>query len=84
MESEARYNGFMQHWKTVLEGTNINTLLDVSIGSGRVTIPVLNLGIQLSGSDLSEVMLDRYRKKFASRNFEADLHICVFRQLPVL
>lgn len=81
MESEARYQGFLQHWKTVLEGKNINTLLDVSIGSGSVTIPVLNLGIRLYGSDLSETMLERCRKKIAARNFEADLRICDFRKL---
>lgn len=81
MESEARYKGFQKHWETILSGKNIHTFLDVSIGSGSVTIPVLELGIRLSGSDLSEAMLDRCRKKIAARNFEADLRVSDFRQL---
>lgn len=81
MESEARYKGFLQHWKTVLADKNINTLLDVSIGSGSLTIPILELGIRLYGSYLSETMLERCRKKIAARNFEADLRICDFRKL---
>ena len=81
MESEPRYRAFMGHWAKVLEGKNVHNLLDVSIGSGGVTIPLLDLGIKLSGSDLSEAMLERCEKKVKTRGFEADLRICDFREL---
>lgn len=81
MESESRYKAFMDHWAKVLEGKNVHTLLDISIGSGSVTIPLLDLGIELSGSDLSEAMLLRCKKKIIDRGFEADLRVCDFRKL---
>lgn len=81
MESEPRYRAFMGHWAKVLEGKNVHNLLDVSIGSGGVTIPLLDLGIKLSGSDLSEAMLERCEKKVKTRGFEADLRISDFREL---
>lgn len=81
MESEPRYKAFMGHWAKVLEGKNVRTLLDVSIGSGSVTIPLLDLGIKLYGSDLSKPMLERCEKKVKARGFETDLRICDFREL---
>lgn len=81
MESESRYQVFKNHWAKVLEEKNVNTLLDVSIGSGSVTIPVLDLGIELSGSDLSEAMLQRCEQKIRSRGYEAKLCLCDFREL---
>lgn len=81
MESELRYNAFLRHWQDVLSGKNVQTLLDISIGSGSVTIPVLDLGIRLYGSDLSEAMLSRCEKKIRARGFTADLRISDFRKL---
>ena len=81
MENEPRYQAFKGHWEKVLEGKKVNTLLDVSIGSGGVTIPLLDLGIKLFGSDLSEAMLERCEKKVKARGHEVDLRICDFRQL---
>lgn len=81
MESEYRYNAFMAHWNEVLKGKKVHTLLDISIGSGGVTIPLLDLGIKLSGSDLSEAMLAHCSKKIKAKGYEADLHVCDFRNL---
>ncbi len=81
MESKPRYKAFTDHWARVLEGKNVRTLLDVSIGSGSVTIPLLDLGIKLYGSDLSKPMLERCEKKIKAGGFEADLRICDFRKL---
>ena len=56
-ENEERYLAYKKHWEAVFQGKEINTMLDVSIGSGSVTLPVLDLGVELCGSDLSETML---------------------------
>jgi len=81
IESEFRYQAFKGHWKAVLAGKNIHSLLDVSIGSGSVTIPLLELGVKLSGLDLSESMLERCGKKVHAGGYEADLRVCDFRKL---
>lgn len=62
-DNKVKYNAYKKHWETILKGKNIHTLLDVSIGSGNVTLPLTDLGIALSGSDLSEKMLQNCRKK---------------------
>ena len=53
LETEERFALYRRHWERVLEGTGIRSLLDVSIGSGCVTLPLAELGVELWGSDLS-------------------------------
>ncbi len=81
LEDENRYQGTKKHWERMLSGKEIHTLLDVSIGSGNLTLPLLELGIRLSGSDLSEAMLDRCRKKANARGEKVDLRVSDFREL---
>lgn len=69
------------HWRRVLEGKDIRTLLDVSIGSGNLTLPLGQLGIQLYGSDLSQAMLDKCRKNAETQGVRVDLRNCDFRRL---
>lgn len=73
LEDEARWQTYRRHWQTVLDGAQIETLLDVSIGSGGVTLPLAELGVRLSGSDLSETMLARCREKAAAKGIGIDL-----------
>ena len=49
IETEERFSVYRQHWEQTLGGLNIRTLLDVSIGSGSVTLPLLELGIPPPG-----------------------------------
>lgn len=68
------------HWETLLRGKRVQTLLDVSIGSGNLTLPLLELGVALSGSDLSENMLKKCREKAAAKGYPVDLRVCDFRE----
>lgn len=77
----ARYTFTKKHWETILAGKSIRTLLDVSIGSGNLTLPLLDLGISLSGSDLSENMLQKCREKAAAKDGAIDLRVSDFREL---
>lgn len=77
----ARYAFTKKHWETILKGKQVQSLFDVSIGSGNMTLPLLELGVELHGSDLSEPMLDRCREKAAARGAALDLHVCDFRSL---
>ena len=79
IENESRYDAYKRHWETVLKNRPVKTLLDVSIGSGNVTLPVTDLGIRLSGSDLSESMLKKCQEKANSKNLSIDLKCCDFR-----
>lgn len=81
METDDRFDVCKRHWERVLCGTHIHSLLDVSIGSGSVTLPLAELGVQLSGSDLSQAMLDNCRKKAEHRGYSVNLHQSDFRDL---
>ena len=44
----------LSHWQTVFDGMPIRSALDVSIGTGSLTLPLGQLGVSLYGSDLSD------------------------------
>ena len=81
IETEERFDVYKRHWERVLRDTGIRSLLDVSIGSGSVTLPLAELGVELSGSDLSEAMLENCRKKAQRRGISVDLRQSDFRDL---
>lgn len=81
IESDDRFDAYKRHWDYVLGRTDIHSLLDVSIGSGSVTLPLAELGIELSGSDLSQAMLDRCREKAQRSGYPVDLRQSDFRDL---
>lgn len=81
LETEQRYQITKRHWERILSGKEIRTLLDVSIGSGNLTLPLAELGVELYGSDLSEAMLERCREKAGKRGFPIDLRVSDFRRL---
>ena len=79
LESPKRDAITRKHYETVFSGKSIRTLLDVSIGTGSMTLPIADLGIAISGSDLSQNMLDRCRKKCETRKIPANLVCSDFR-----
>ena len=81
LETEERYQITKRHWETVLPGRSIGTLLDVSIGSGNLTLPLAELGVRLYGSDLSGEMLKRCEEKARKKGFAVDLRLSDFRRL---
>lgn len=81
LENEDRYEGNRKHWEWLLAGKGVHTLLDISIGSGNLTLPLLDMGIRLYGSDLSEAMLARCRKKANAKGKKTDLRVSDFREL---
>ena len=47
----------LSHWQTVFDSRPSRSALDVSIGTGSLTLPLGQLGVSLYGSDLSGSML---------------------------
>jgi len=73
------------HYRTVMEENSMkpSTLLDCSIGTGKLTLPLAKLGWQVAGSDLSPVMLEKCRVNFdeAGQAIPGGLHRSDFRKL---
>lgn len=81
IENEERSTAIRNDWKQFLADIKIKTLLDVSIGTGSMTLPLQELGIEIYGSDLSEPMLARCREKAAAKNKPIELKCSDFRDL---
>ncbi|MBQ8093890.1 MAG: class I SAM-dependent methyltransferase [Clostridia bacterium] len=81
IESDARTASIRHDWKTFLGNRPIRTLLDVSIGTGGMTLPLQELGISVSGSDLSKSMLARCRQKAEQKGCPVTLLQSDFRDL---
>ena len=69
-DNEERFQAYKKHWERVLSGRDIRSVLDVSIGSGNVTLPLAELGVELCGSDLSGSMLENCSKKARKRGLD--------------
>lgn len=81
IESEQRSESIRRDWASFLGERAIETLLDVSIGTGGMTLPLQELGIEVFGSDLSEAMLARCREKAAKKGRPVELRQTDFRDL---
>ena len=65
IENEDRSRIVRDDWKTILAGRKVETLLDVSIGAGAMTLALQELGVDLCGSDLRSSMLEKCQEKAA-------------------
>ena len=81
IESDQRTEIIRKDWKQFLGDRKIHTFLDVSIGTGSMTLPLQELGITVYGSDLSESMLARCRMKAAAKQNPTELRCSDFRDL---
>lgn len=79
--TDAANNFYKAHYKKIFDGKNISTVLDCSFGTGCLTFCLSELGYRVTGSDLSEKMLQRARDKAAQKGFNVDLIRCDFREL---
>lgn len=74
LENEDRYQTIKRHWEKLLEGKQVHTLLDVSIGTGNLTLPLAEMGVTLYGSDLSRAMLEKCGENAVKRGIH--VHFC--------
>ena len=81
IESEERTEIIRRDWEQFLGDREIHSLLDVSIGTGGMTLPLQELDIEVYGSDLSEAMLSRCRMKASAKNRTIELKCDDFRKL---
>lgn len=79
--NEKMHEAVKEHWRLALDGAEIHDILDVSIGSGVVTLPLAELGYALTGSDLSGNMLKKCRENAQARGIEIDLFESDFRNV---
>lgn len=79
--TESMRDAIREHWRIALKDADVRSILDVSIGSGALTLPLHDLGYSLTGSDLSDTMLAKCRANADSRGILIDLRQSDFRQV---
>lgn len=72
---------YKQHYEKMLVGKSLRSILDCSFGTGNLTFPLLELGYEVSGSDISAPMLEKAAKKAREKGFDVPLAQCDFREL---
>ncbi len=83
IESKSREEATKNDWQNFLADRSIRTFLDVSIGTGSMTLPLQELGIEVYGSDLSDAMLKKCEQKAMAKHKPLTLKCCDFRDLSV-
>ena len=81
IESSSRDEIIRKDWAAFLGDRKIHSMLDISIGTGTMTLPLWDLEISLFGSDLSQSMLSRCQIKAENKHIPVELKCCDFRDL---
>lgn len=79
--AKEQQNKFINFYKKVFSGYNITTIHDCSIGAGGTTLPLSKLGYKVSGSDLSESLLNKAKENFKKEGYKVELFVSDFRDL---
>lgn len=79
--NEKTWGWAKEHYQKILDGTEIKSFLDCSIGSGNLTLELAEMGYEVTGSDLSESMLSRCRDKARKKGLKVELFHSDFRKI---
>ncbi|TYB32138.1 MAG: class I SAM-dependent methyltransferase [Candidatus Mcinerneyibacterium aminivorans] len=79
--TDKQHEKIKDFYRYVFEDKNIKTILDVSIGTANLTLPLAELGYEIAGTDLNKNMLEKAKEKFADKNIDIDLRICNFKNI---
>jgi hypothetical protein len=72
---------FVKFYNELFSEYKISTIHDCSIGAGGTTLPLAKLGYVVSGSDLSENLLNKTKTNFSDNGFNPELFIADFRNV---
>lgn len=79
--SPGKQDRFRSFYQELFGQYEIKTIHDCSIGAGGTTLPLALLGYQISGSDLSESLLNQARNNFSEAGYDVKLFPADFRDL---
>jgi SAM-dependent methyltransferase len=66
-----------------LERNDAARLLEVGIGTGRISLPLMARGLRVTGVDISAAMVDRLREKLTPGHHQPDLIFGDATRLPI-
>jgi len=79
--SEIQQKSFFDYYRKVFSEYDIKTIHDITIGAGGTTLPLAKLGYQVTGSDLSENLLEKAKENFMANGYNVQLKVGNFLEL---
>lgn len=79
--SQGQQDKFQNFYREVFSEYDITSIHDCSIGAGGTTLPLSKLGYKVSGSDLSEALLNKAKDNFEKAGYDIELFMSDFRNL---
>lgn len=70
-----------EFFQKIFAGKKIRTVLDCTVGTGLMTIPMAKLGYKTTGSDINKNMIKKAKRNFANYELMPDLHTADFLKL---
>ena len=80
-KSPQEINVYKEYYNKVFSELNINRIHDCTCGSGALTFPLIYLGYNVSGSDISEIMVDHAKDRVKSENLNNDFFVADLRNI---
>lgn len=71
----------MNYFKILFKNRKIRDVLDCSCGTGQMTIPLAQIGLKLTGSDINPKMLNKAKKNSEAEDLDIDYYKADFRKL---
>lgn len=71
----------VKYYSKIFHNKNVSTIFDCSFGTGNLSFVLSKMGYELSGSDISNDMLDAAEEKMKLKGLEIELKQCDFREL---
>lgn len=79
--SEDKQTKFVDFYKKVFSDFEISKIHDCTIGAGGTTLPLAKIGYEITGSDLSENLVNKAKENFALEGFTTDLFAADLREI---
>lgn len=82
--SDEQQRKLMGFYRDLFRGYDVSTIHDCTIGAGGTTLPLAKLGYKVSGSDISENLLERTKLNFNESGYEIELSNADLRDLTMV
>lgn len=79
--SEKFHDECIKFYKEILGKKKFKDVLDCSVGTGQMLMPLAKMGFNVTGTDINPNMIKKAGFNFAKNNLIATLNVCDFRSI---
>lgn len=71
----------LSFYKHLFSKKKFQDVLDCSVGTGKMLIPMAKMGFSCTGTDINQKMVQKAKQNFARENLLANLQVCDYKDL---